>query len=191
MKRDFYFLEIDQTPNDEKGVRDTSSASDSQQPGTSHRIVETVDAQQSTTSLDRAKQQHHTVSGDQPYCMDLLNEYGLSGCKPVSCPVEQHHIVSKVCVDNEAVLSNITEYQKLIGKPLRGHMKLALKVLRYLKKAPGLGVQLKQSDQFQLCAYIDSDWAKSHGGRRFVTGYCVFLGETLISWKSKTQSVVA
>ncbi|KAJ0522207.1 putative RNA-directed DNA polymerase [Helianthus annuus] len=62
-------------------------------------------------------------------------------------------------------------------KPLKGHMQLAMRLLRYLKKAPGLGVMVKSS-QFQLNAYANS-------------GYCVFLGESLVSWKGKKQSLVA
>nr|GEZ44305.1 hypothetical protein [Tanacetum cinerariifolium] len=75
--------------------------------------------------------------------------------------------------------------------PLKSALKLAFRVLRYLKGAPGKGVLYNKSSNFELCAFVDSDWAKCNATWRFVFGFVVFLSSCLVSWKSKKQSVLA
>ncbi|KAJ0578613.1 putative RNA-directed DNA polymerase [Helianthus annuus] len=76
-------------------------------------------------------------------------------------------------------------------RPCDSHLKVALRLLRYLKLSPCKGLLFKKSDCFDLTCFADSDRAKCLNTRKSVTGYCVFLGHDLISWKSKKQSTVS
>nr|GEY24693.1 hypothetical protein [Tanacetum cinerariifolium] len=93
----------------------------------------------------------------QRNCLELLKDYSLLGCKPVSTPIEPNSVLPYVPTKDDHLLDNITGYQKLLGKLiyltpdiayyvhclaqymhslLKSHMNSALNVLRYLKGAP-------------------------------------------------------
>ena len=40
-------------------------------------------------------------------------------------------------------------------------------------------------------AYIDVDWVACVDIKRSTTGFCVFLGDSLVSWKSKKKSIIS
>lgn len=148
--------------------------------------------------------------------ISFLTEFGLLGCKPVNTPLDLSTSVSNFGVDkNDVLLTNITGYQQLIGKliyltytrpdisfsvqtlsqfmhsPKKSHLRLAIRVLRYLKLNPGKGINIKRSENLNLSAYVDADWGRCLSTRRSVTGYCLFLGESLISWRSKKKATVS
>ena len=150
------------------------------------------------------------------YCLELIHSFGMLGCKPVATPMDLNLVVSEHDINsNDELIANVTEYQKLFVKmiyltitrpdisypihslsqfmhsPRIYHLKLALRVLRYLKGSPGLGISSSISESFKLCAYVDSDWNKCLSTRRSVTGFCIYLGNSLISWKSKKQTTVS
>jgi hypothetical protein len=70
-------------------------------------------------------------------------------------------------------------------------MELVYKILRYLKGTPGRGLWFKKNMHLDLEGYCDADWASSRDDRRSTSGYCVFVGGNLVSWRSKKQAVVA
>ncbi|GKD90875.1 ribonuclease H-like domain-containing protein [Tanacetum coccineum] len=55
---------------------------------------------------------------------------------------------------------------QFMHSPLTSHLKLALRVLKYLKGDPGKGIQLTQGSKTELVTYVDSNWANCKATRR-------------------------
>ncbi|XP_019267575.1 PREDICTED: uncharacterized protein LOC109244869 [Nicotiana attenuata] len=70
-------------------------------------------------------------------------------------------------------------------------MEAAIRVVRYVKQEPGLGIFLSTAGSDKLTAYCDADWVSCPNTRRFVTGYSVKFGDSLISWNSKKQTTIS
>src|SRR4051812_46040548 len=95
------------------------------------------------------------------------------------------------------------------GKPCRGVLRLPVhkfgvlrypyfstpiavkRILRYVCGTMDLGVTLHASADTALTAYSDADWVGCPDTRRSTSGYCVYLGPSLISWSSKRQPMVS
>ena len=80
---------------------------------------------------------------------------------------------------------------QFLQAPRLHHWHAALRVVRYLKNAPGQEVFLSAKNDLTLTAYCDSDWAACPLTRRSLTGYVVLLGNSLVYWKTKKQQVVS
>ncbi|XP_038995014.1 uncharacterized mitochondrial protein AtMg00810-like [Hibiscus syriacus] len=76
-------------------------------------------------------------------------------------------------------------------RPKQSHLEAALKVVRYVKKEPTLGILLKASGDNQIKAYCDADWAGCLMTMKSIIQFCIKLGDYLVSWKSKKQCTVA
>ncbi|GJV28254.1 ribonuclease H-like domain-containing protein [Tanacetum coccineum] len=61
------------------------------------------------------------------------------------------------------------------------------RILRYVRGTLDYGLQLYSSSTSSLVAYSDADWAGCPTTRRSTSGYCIFLGNNLLSWSSKRQ----
>ncbi|XP_072080796.1 secreted RxLR effector protein 161-like [Arachis hypogaea] len=75
--------------------------------------------------------------------------------------------------------------------PTQAHYTATLCVLKYLKQSPATGLFFATSSNVSPTGFSDADWAVCLDTRRSVTGYCFYLGSSLISWKSKKQPTVA
>lgn len=85
----------------------------------------------------------------------------------------------------------VQQLSQFLSKPTTRHFKAAHRVLHYLKGSPGQGLFFSRSSSLFLQGYSDSDWAGCPDSRRSVSGYCFFLGDSLITWRSKKQNTVA
>ncbi|GJT69037.1 putative ribonuclease H-like domain-containing protein [Tanacetum coccineum] len=75
--------------------------------------------------------------------------------------------------------------------PKTSHLLAVKRIFRYLKGKPTLGLWYSRDSPFELVAYTDSDYAGATQDRKSTTGGCQFLGNRLISWQCKKQTVVA
>ncbi|KAL0328067.1 UNVERIFIED_CONTAM: Retrovirus-related Pol polyprotein from transposon RE1 [Sesamum calycinum] len=83
------------------------------------------------------------------------------------------------------------QLSQFVHQPAQAHMDAALHLVRYLKGIPDQGLFFPFSNSLNLTAFCDADWGGCIDSRRSLTGYCIFLGNASISWKSKKQPTVA
>nr|XP_027191090.1 uncharacterized protein LOC113786992 [Cicer arietinum] len=146
------------------------------------------------------------------YSLDLLEETGSLGSKPCSTPMDAN---LKLSISIGQPLSNATIFRKMIGQllyltntrpdisfvvcrlsqflsaPTDLHLQAAFRIVRFIKNNPSKRLFFPARSSFQIKGFCDSDWGACQDTRRSFTGCCFFLGDSLISWKSKKQSTVS
>eukprot|EP00961_Rhodomonas_salina_P092226 1241102-Rhodomonas_salina.1 len=152
----------------------------------------------------------------QQYVTDLLERFQMSDCNPVLTPMEVGQCLTSADCPNEVNKSNVKEYQQLVGSlnylvawtrgdlafpvsqcsrfmanPGPSHIAAAKRILRYAKGTRHVGITFTADGHApnQLYTYVDADHAGDPEGRRSVTGYCVMMNGSAISWESKRQKV--
>lgn len=146
------------------------------------------------------------------YAEDIINRAGMSACKPCTTPVDMK---SKLDADDGKKVSNPREYRSLAGAlqyltfthpdityavqqlclfmhdPRDSHLHAMKRVIRYLQGTKHMGLQLLKNQKISMTAYTDADWAGCPGTRRSTSGFCIYLGDNLISWSAKRQPTVS
>jgi hypothetical protein len=75
--------------------------------------------------------------------------------------------------------------------PRESHLTAMKHILHYLQGTPDYELLLRRSRSTDLVVYTDADWAGCLDTRRSTSGYVVFLGDNLVSWSAKQQTVVS
>ncbi|GJY78729.1 ribonuclease H-like domain-containing protein [Tanacetum coccineum] len=157
-----------------------------------------ISAQRSATGL---------FLSQSKFAEEILERAHMQNCNPCRTPVDTE---SKLGSDGDPV-SDPTLYRSLAGAlqyltftrpdlsyavqqvclymhdPRDPHFTALKRILRYVRGTLDYGLQLHVSSTTQLTAYTDADWAGCPVTRRSTSGYCVFLGDNLLSWSAKRQ----
>ncbi|PKU60279.1 Retrovirus-related Pol polyprotein from transposon TNT 1-94 [Dendrobium catenatum] len=145
------------------------------------------------------------------FAQSILSRAGMLNCKPVSTPFQ---CLKSASLDSSPAFSNPTLYRQLAGclqyltltrpdiaymvnkicqhmqNPTNAHFEALKRLLRYIQGSIHTGL-LVFKDKLILQSYADSDWAGDVDDRKSISGYCNFLGSSLISWSVKKQNAVA
>ncbi|GKD86191.1 ribonuclease H-like domain-containing protein, partial [Tanacetum coccineum] len=145
------------------------------------------------------------------YAVEILDRAHMLNCNPSRTPIDTE---SKLRSDGDLV-SEPTLYRSLVGSlqyltftrpdisyavqqvclymhdPREPHFASLKRILRYVRGTLDYGLQLFSSSTTDLVAYSDADWAGCPTTRRSASGYCVFLGNNLLSWSSKCQPTLS
>ncbi|GKE35102.1 uncharacterized mitochondrial protein-like protein [Tanacetum coccineum] len=78
---------------------------------------------------------------------------------------------------------------QFVSAPTTVHWAAVLHILRYLRGTQFQTLLFPSTSALDLRAYCDSDWAGDVVSSKSTNGFCIFLGDSLISWKSKKQDV--
>jgi hypothetical protein len=155
---------------------------------------------------------HGIFLSQHKYAMDLVAAAGLQHLPPLDTPME---INLKLRKDEGDLLSDPAAYRTLVGSllylthtrpdisfavqqvsqfmasPRHLHMAAVRRILRYIHGTIRSGLCYPAGTSLDLIAYSDADYAGCSDTRRSITGWCMFLGPALISWKSKKQDRVS
>ncbi|XP_070054574.1 uncharacterized mitochondrial protein AtMg00810-like [Nicotiana tomentosiformis] len=151
--------------------------------------------------IEVLRSQKGILLNQKKYALELVLNVGLSGAKPVSTPLEANTKLTTTEYDSltgctyDPLLEDINSYQKLVGKliyltitrpniyftiqvlsqfmqqPKRSYWDATLRVIRYIKGCPGLGISMSENSTTQLTAFCDADWAACPNTRR--SGYAI------------------
>ncbi|GJV86516.1 ribonuclease H-like domain-containing protein [Tanacetum coccineum] len=145
------------------------------------------------------------------YALQLLERVHTVNCNPFRTPVDTE---SKLGPDGVPV-QDPTMYRSLAGglqyltftrldlsyavqkiylymhDPREPHLAALKRILLYVQGTLDLGLNLYASSTTSLVGYIDADWAGCPSTRRSTSGYCVFLGDNLLSWSGKRQHTLS
>ncbi|KAK4358263.1 hypothetical protein RND71_023873 [Anisodus tanguticus] len=146
------------------------------------------------------------------YAAEIIKRAGMSSCKSASTPVDTK---PKLSAEAGAPDENPTRYRSFAGAlqyltftkpditydvqqvclfmhdPRVEHMNAIKRIIRYIQGTLDYGLHLYPSSTSALVSYTDADCGGCPDTRRSTSGYCMFLGNNLVSWSAKRQATLS
>ncbi|GJV82650.1 ribonuclease H-like domain-containing protein [Tanacetum coccineum] len=117
-------------------------------------------------------------SSHKKYALQLLERAHMVHCIHSRTPVDtESKLVHQVCV--------------YMHDPREPHFAALKRILRYVRGTTDFDLQLYAFATISLVGYTNADWAGFPSTRRSTLGYCVFLGDNLLSWSYKRQHIIS
>jgi hypothetical protein len=145
------------------------------------------------------------------YTLDVLKRAVMTDCKPCLTPMD---LKAKLAADSGPPVRDPSQFRSIaealqyltftrpdiaygvqqvclhMNDPRESHLTAMKRILRYLRDTPDYRL-LRRSRSTDLIVYTDADWVGCPDTRRSTSGYAVFLGDNLVSWSAKRQTVVS
>ena len=105
-----------------------------------------------------------------------------------------HELISSLMyaatVSQPDIAYSVNKLARYTTKPSRAHWNLAKHILQFLYITRDQSLILG-SNELTLYAYADADFAGDTEDRTSMGGYAIFLGNGVVSWSSKKQTIIA
>ena len=110
--------------------------------------------------------------------------------EPLSDPSKYRRLVGKLnylTVTRPDIAFSMSVLSQFLSAPCDSHWEAVVRILKYIKKTPGKGLLYEIRGHTEIVGYSDADWASCPYDRHSTSGYCIFVGGNMVSWKSKKQ----
>ncbi|XP_065846872.1 uncharacterized protein [Euphorbia lathyris] len=96
-----------------------------------------------------------------------------------------------VAITRPDVSFAVNKVSQFMHQPTTEHWKAVKRILRYLRSTPDHGLRIQRSRSLDITGYTDADWGGDIDDRKSTSGYAVYVGPNLVSWRSRKQRTVS
>lgn len=146
------------------------------------------------------------------YAEEIIERANMKECNPCATPVD---LKQKLSDKEGSPVKDPTQYRSLAGAlqyltftrpdisyavqqiclfmhdPREPHLAALRRIVQYLQGIKQHGLQLLKHQKMNMTAYSDADWGGCPDTRRSTSGFCIYLGDNLVSWSAKRQPTVS
>ncbi|GAA0143379.1 transmembrane signal receptor [Lithospermum erythrorhizon] len=132
----------------------------------------------------------------KPTTTPLPSDWGTynSESPPMADPSVYRRLVGRLLYLNFTrpdVTFPVNHLSQFMQAPSEANCTTTTHVVKYLRGTISHGLTYAAGTSLSVQAYCDADWAKCSITRRSVSGYCILIGSSLVSWKSKKQTTIS